>query len=49
MFSNCFQYNPRHTSEAKAGLHLQQFFHSELSRLGLSHHSVGPAAKRSRH
>ncbi|XP_040925176.1 bromodomain adjacent to zinc finger domain protein 1A isoform X2 [Betta splendens] len=48
MFSNCFQYNPRHTNEAKAGLHLQQFFHSELSRLGLSQCAVTLPAKRSR-
>lgn len=49
MFSNCLQYNPRHTNEAKAGLRLQQFFHSELSRLGLSERSSAPPAKRSRH
>ncbi|XP_068456585.1 bromodomain adjacent to zinc finger domain protein 1A [Clinocottus analis] len=48
MFSNCLQYNPRHTSEAKAGHRLQQFFHAELGRLGLSERSA-PAAKRSRH
>ncbi|XP_056151838.1 bromodomain adjacent to zinc finger domain protein 1A isoform X2 [Lampris incognitus] len=35
MFSNCLQYNPRHTNEAKAGQRLQTFFHSELSKLGL--------------
>ncbi|XP_070776176.1 bromodomain adjacent to zinc finger domain protein 1A [Enoplosus armatus] len=49
MFSNCLQYNPRHTNEAKAGHRLQQFFHSELSRLGLSERSSAPPAKRSRH
>nr|XP_020442041.1 bromodomain adjacent to zinc finger domain protein 1A [Monopterus albus] len=49
MFSNCIQYNPRHTNEAKAGLRLQQFFHSELSRLGLSDRGSAPPAKRSRH
>ncbi|KAM6968591.1 bromodomain adjacent to zinc finger domain protein 1A [Tautogolabrus adspersus] len=49
MFSNCLQYNPRHTNEAKAGLRLQHFFHSELSRLGLSERSPAPLAKRSRH
>ena len=48
MFSNCLQYNPRHTNEAKAGHRLQQFFHSELSRLGLSERCVAPPAKRSR-
>ncbi|XP_074548137.1 bromodomain adjacent to zinc finger domain protein 1A [Halichoeres trimaculatus] len=49
MFSNCLQYNPRHTNEAKAGLRLQQFFLSELSRLGLSERSPAPPTKRSRH
>ncbi|XP_026164186.1 bromodomain adjacent to zinc finger domain protein 1A isoform X1 [Mastacembelus armatus] len=49
MFSNCLQYNPRHTNEARAGLRLQQFFHSELSRLGLSERGSAPPAKRSRH
>lgn len=50
MFSNCLQYNPRHTNEAKAGLRLQHYFHSELVRLGLSERSPAPpAAKRSRH
>ncbi|XP_029899943.1 bromodomain adjacent to zinc finger domain protein 1A isoform X2 [Myripristis murdjan] len=47
MFSNCLQYNPRHTNEAKAGVRLQSFFHSELSRLGLSD-AGPPPAKRSR-
>ncbi|XP_069391303.1 bromodomain adjacent to zinc finger domain protein 1A isoform X2 [Paralichthys olivaceus] len=49
MFSNCLQYNPRHTNEAKAGNRLQQFFHSELGRLGLSERGSAPPAKRSRH
>lgn len=49
MFSNCLQYNPRHTNEAKAGHRLQEFFHSELSRLGLSERGSAPPAKRSRH
>ncbi|KAM8914075.1 bromodomain adjacent to zinc finger domain protein 1A isoform 2-T2 [Spinachia spinachia] len=48
MFSNCLQYNPRHTNEAKAGHRLQQFFYSELSRLGLSERGAMPPAKRSR-
>ncbi|KAM9708571.1 bromodomain adjacent to zinc finger domain protein 1A isoform 1-T3 [Menidia menidia] len=48
MFANCLQYNPRHTNEAKAGHRLQQFFHSELSRLGLSERCAAPPAKRSR-
>ncbi|TNN87336.1 Bromodomain adjacent to zinc finger domain protein 1A [Liparis tanakae] len=48
MFSNCLQYNPRHTSEAKAGRRLQLFFHSALDRLGLSERSA-PPAKVSRH
>ncbi|KAF7641589.1 hypothetical protein LDENG_00276740 [Lucifuga dentata] len=50
MFLNCLQYNPRHTNEAKAGQRLQSFFHSELSRLGLSEHGGGggPPTKRSR-
>lgn len=49
MFSNCLQYNPRHTNEAKAGHRLQQFFRSELGRLGLSERGAAPPAKRSRH
>lgn len=50
MFSNCLQYNPRHTNEAKAGLRLHKFFMSELAKLGLSDHtSSPPPAKRSRH
>ncbi|XP_036061432.1 bromodomain adjacent to zinc finger domain protein 1A isoform X2 [Onychomys torridus] len=35
MFSNCFEYNPRNTSEAKAGTRLQAFFHSQAQKLGL--------------
>ncbi|KAM9354471.1 bromodomain adjacent to zinc finger domain protein 1A isoform 1-T2 [Pholidichthys leucotaenia] len=49
MFSNCLQYNPQNTTEAKAGVRLQQFFHSELSRLGLLEYSSAPPPKRSRH
>ncbi|XP_061898479.1 bromodomain adjacent to zinc finger domain protein 1A-like [Entelurus aequoreus] len=49
MFSNCLQYNARHTNEAKAGLRLQQFFHSQLNRLGLSERGETPPTKRSRH
>ncbi|KAM6912794.1 bromodomain adjacent to zinc finger domain protein 1A [Xenentodon cancila] len=48
MFYNCLQYNPRHTNEAKAGQRLQQFFHSELRKLGLSERSSAPPTKRSR-
>ncbi|XP_027891149.1 bromodomain adjacent to zinc finger domain protein 1A [Xiphophorus couchianus] len=48
MFSNCLQYNPRHTNEAKAGMRLQQFFHSALNRLGLRERCSAPPAKRSR-
>ncbi|XP_055990278.1 bromodomain adjacent to zinc finger domain protein 1A isoform X1 [Sorex fumeus] len=55
MFSNCFEYNPRNTSEAKAGTRLQAFFHIQAQKLGL-HISPGnvdqvstpPAAKKSR-
>ncbi|KAM9842448.1 bromodomain adjacent to zinc finger domain protein 1A [Aulostomus maculatus] len=49
MFSNCLHYNPRHTGEAKAGQRLQQFFHSELSRLGLSQRGDALPTKRPRH
>uniref|UniRef100_A0A3Q4IBV2 Bromodomain adjacent to zinc finger domain protein 1A-like n=1 Tax=Neolamprologus brichardi TaxID=32507 RepID=A0A3Q4IBV2_NEOBR len=49
MFSNCLQYNPRHTNEAKAGHRLQRFFHAELSRLGLLEHGSALPSKRSRH
>ncbi|XP_057200639.1 bromodomain adjacent to zinc finger domain protein 1A isoform X3 [Triplophysa rosa] len=47
MFSNCLEYNPRSTNEAKAGLRLQSFFHSELQRLGLADR-VTPPQKRAR-
>ena len=47
MFSNCLQYNPRHTNEAKAGVRLQNFYHSELTKLGLSL-PRDPAPKRTR-
>ncbi|XP_019734455.1 bromodomain adjacent to zinc finger domain protein 1A isoform X2 [Hippocampus comes] len=51
MFSNCLQYNARHSNEAKAGLRLQQFFRAQLSKLGLSEHAAAatPPAKRARH
>ncbi|XP_032086639.1 bromodomain adjacent to zinc finger domain protein 1A isoform X2 [Thamnophis elegans] len=53
MFSNCFEYNARNTSEAKAGTRLQAFFHVQAQKLGLSVTSgymnhVVPAAKKSR-
>ncbi|MBZ3869661.1 Bromodomain adjacent to zinc finger domain protein 1A [Sciurus carolinensis] len=55
MFSNCFEYNPRNTSEAKAGTRLQAFFHIQAQKLGLhvTHSNVDqlstpPAAKKSR-
>ncbi|XP_057716248.1 bromodomain adjacent to zinc finger domain protein 1A isoform X2 [Corythoichthys intestinalis] len=49
MFSNCLRYNARHTNEAKAGLRLQQFFHTQLKKLGLSDHGADtPPAKRAR-
>ncbi|KAK0152886.1 Bromodomain adjacent to zinc finger domain protein 1A [Merluccius polli] len=47
MFSNCLQYNPRNTNEAKAGVRLQNFFHSELTKLGLSQ-PRDPPPKRTR-
>ncbi|XP_058255487.1 bromodomain adjacent to zinc finger domain protein 1A isoform X2 [Hemibagrus wyckioides] len=47
MFSNCLEYNPRNTGEAKAGIRLQAFFHSELQRLGLAERT-SPPQKRSR-
>ncbi|XP_053093526.1 bromodomain adjacent to zinc finger domain protein 1A isoform X1 [Pangasianodon hypophthalmus] len=47
MFSNCLEYNPRNTTEAKAGIRLQAFFHSELQRLGLAERT-SPPQKRSR-
>uniref|UniRef100_A0A8C0VC47 Bromodomain adjacent to zinc finger domain protein 1A n=1 Tax=Cyanistes caeruleus TaxID=156563 RepID=A0A8C0VC47_CYACU len=53
MFSNCFEYNPRNTSEAKAGTRLQAFFHIQAQKLGLPITSgnvdhTAPAAKKSR-
>lgn len=53
MFSNCFEYNARNTSEAKAGTRLQAFFHVQAQKLGLPVASgymnhVVPAAKKSR-
>ncbi|KAJ8796085.1 hypothetical protein J1605_018233 [Eschrichtius robustus] len=55
MFSNCFEYNPRNTSEAKAGTRLQAFFHIQAQKLGLNvtpgsvdQVSTPPAAKKSR-
>uniref|UniRef100_A0A8C1I5M2 Bromodomain adjacent to zinc finger domain protein 1A n=1 Tax=Cyprinus carpio TaxID=7962 RepID=A0A8C1I5M2_CYPCA len=42
MFSNCLEYNPINTNEAKAGLRLQAFFHSELQRLGLAERMTPP-------
>ncbi|RXN19266.1 bromodomain adjacent to zinc finger domain 1A isoform X1 [Labeo rohita] len=47
MFSNCLEYNQRNTNEAKAGLRLQAFFHSELQRLGLAERMT-PPQKRAR-
>ncbi|XP_010192277.1 PREDICTED: bromodomain adjacent to zinc finger domain protein 1A, partial [Mesitornis unicolor] len=53
MFSNCFEYNPRNTSEAKAGTRLQAFFHIQAQKLGLPVPSgnvdhAAPPAKKSR-
>ncbi|PKU44968.1 hypothetical protein llap_4722 [Limosa lapponica baueri] len=53
MFSNCFEYNPRNTSEAKAGTRLQAFFHIQAQKLGLPITSgnvdhAAPVAKKSR-
>ncbi|XP_075860212.1 bromodomain adjacent to zinc finger domain protein 1A isoform X6 [Microcebus murinus] len=55
MFSNCFEYNPRNTSEAKAGTRLQAFFHIQAQKLGLhvtpsnvDQVSTPPAVKKSR-
>ncbi|XP_051503107.1 bromodomain adjacent to zinc finger domain protein 1A-like isoform X2 [Myxocyprinus asiaticus] len=47
MFSNCLEYNPCSTNEAKAGLRLQAFFHSELQKLGLADRMT-PPQKRAR-
>ncbi|XP_070611739.1 bromodomain adjacent to zinc finger domain protein 1A isoform X2 [Erythrolamprus reginae] len=53
MFSNCFEYNARNTSEAKAGTRLQAFFHVQAQKLGLPVASgymkhIVPTAKKSR-
>uniref|UniRef100_A0A803Y7C6 Bromodomain adjacent to zinc finger domain protein 1A n=1 Tax=Meleagris gallopavo TaxID=9103 RepID=A0A803Y7C6_MELGA len=53
MFSNCFEYNPRNTSEAKAGTRLQAFFHIQAQKLGLPITSgnvdhAAPVVKKSR-
>ncbi|XP_062906195.1 bromodomain adjacent to zinc finger domain protein 1A [Mobula hypostoma] len=55
MFTNCFEYNPRNTSEAKAGIKLQAFFHNQVEKLGLTmkpanvdHPPQPPVTKRSR-
>ncbi|NWW91138.1 BAZ1A protein, partial [Rhynochetos jubatus] len=53
MFSNCFEYNPRNTSEAKAGTRLQAFFHIQAQKLGLPITSsnvdhAAPVTKKSR-
>ncbi|XP_021257332.1 bromodomain adjacent to zinc finger domain protein 1A, partial [Numida meleagris] len=53
MFSNCFEYNPRNTSEAKAGTRLQAFFHIQAQKLGLPIASgnvdnAAPVTKKSR-
>lgn len=54
MFTNCFEYNPRNTSEAKAGMKLQAFFHNQVEKLGLTikptnvDHTPQPITKRSR-
>ncbi|XP_038646172.1 bromodomain adjacent to zinc finger domain protein 1A [Scyliorhinus canicula] len=55
MFTNCFEYNPRNTTEAKAGLKLQAFFHNQVEKLGLpmkpanvDHPPQPPVTKRSR-
>ncbi|XP_042311899.1 bromodomain adjacent to zinc finger domain protein 1A [Sceloporus undulatus] len=53
MFSNCFEYNPRNTSEAKAGTRLQAFFHIQAQKLGFPVASgytdhASPATKKSR-
>nr|XP_014340066.1 PREDICTED: bromodomain adjacent to zinc finger domain protein 1A [Latimeria chalumnae] len=54
MFSNCFEYNSRHTNEAKAGARLQAFFHSQAQKLGLQiknenvDQTTPPPTKRSR-
>lgn len=47
MFSNCLEYNPRNTNEAKAGLRLQAYFQSEIQKLGLADR-MSPPQKRPR-
>ncbi|XP_041929378.1 bromodomain adjacent to zinc finger domain protein 1A isoform X1 [Alosa sapidissima] len=47
MFTNCLEYNPRTTNEAKAGMRLQAFFHTELQKLGLGDR-IPPPPKRPR-
>lgn len=47
MFSNCQEYNPRHSNEAKAGLRLQNYFLSVLEQVGLRH-AHEPGKKRAR-
>ncbi|XP_041122290.1 bromodomain adjacent to zinc finger domain protein 1A-like [Polyodon spathula] len=52
MFANCMEYNPRNTNEAKAGVRLQAFFHSQAQKLGVQIKSadqiISPPTKRSR-
>ncbi|XP_041131948.1 bromodomain adjacent to zinc finger domain protein 1A-like [Polyodon spathula] len=52
MFANCLEYNPRNTNEAKAGVRLQAFFHSQAQKLGVQIKSAdqinSPPTKRSR-
>ncbi|XP_056401374.1 bromodomain adjacent to zinc finger domain protein 1A [Hyla sarda] len=53
MFSNCFEYNPVNSNEAKAGVRLQAFFMNEAQKLGLEitpnmQSSTPPPAKKSR-
>ncbi|XP_034783959.2 bromodomain adjacent to zinc finger domain protein 1A [Acipenser ruthenus] len=52
MFANCLEYNPRNTNEAKAGVRLQAFFHSQAQKLGVQIKSadqiISPPTKRSR-
>ncbi|XP_075700265.1 bromodomain adjacent to zinc finger domain protein 1A isoform X2 [Rhinoderma darwinii] len=44
MFSNCFEYNPVDSNEAKAGVRLQSFFNSEAQKLGLELNRSTPSA-----
>ncbi|XP_069049136.1 bromodomain adjacent to zinc finger domain protein 1A [Lepisosteus oculatus] len=52
MFTNCLEYNPRSTNEAKAGVRLQVYFHSQAQKLGLltkcGDQTPPPPSKRSR-